>query len=211
MSITLGSGITVAAGVGLGAGGPAPVGALEFNTAYDAGGALGFLFGNKTVIDNGPGEYSTITNFQMSPGNKYMVSYQMDYYTDPISWIGIATANVDQMNGLGYDTESIGFNNVGDYRFGNTVYGTGYCNFTNSGDIIDLAIDTSVNLMWIRVNGGNWNNNINANPVTQANGLAIGGLSNGYPALAVGGINYYSQFTIQSTATYPPPTGFTFL
>lgn len=215
MSITLGSGITIASGIALGAGTPAPSGALTFNPAFNGSvfgnPALNFSNSNKTVLDNGPGEYSTLTTVQFVPGNKYMASFTLDYYTDPVSWIGVGNTSIDVQNGLGYDTNSIGFNSVGDYRFGNTVYGTGYCNFTNVGDVIDLAVDTSVNLMWIRVNGGNWNNNPSADPVTQTNGLATGGLNNGYFALAVGGYNFYSQFSINTTAQYSPPAGFTFL
>ena len=217
MSITLGPGITVASGVGLGAGGPAPSGALHFNPAYNynspgfGGPALTFSNSNLTVLDNFPGEYSTLTTVQLSPGNKYMASFTLDVYTDPVSWIGIGNTSIDLANGLGYDTNSIGFNNAGDYRFGNTIYGTGYCDFTNSGDVIDLAIDTGVNLMWIRVNGGDWNNNPLADPVTQSNGVAIGGLSNGYVALAVGGYNFYSQFSINTSSPYTVPAGFTFL
>ena len=211
MSILIEGGITIGTGVTISSEAVAPGGQMAFDPTYNFFGSLGFSNNNLTVIDNEPGQFSTLSTFQMTPGNKYMFSYTMDYYTDPISWIGVGNANIDTANGLGYDSNSIGFNNVGDYRFGGTVYENNVCNFTNAGDVIDLAVDTGTNLMWIRVNGGNWNNNPSGNPATASNGRATGGINSGYPALAVGGTNFYSQFSINETATYAVPAGFTFI
>lgn len=42
------------------------------------------------------------------------------------------------------------------------------------GDVLGVAVDIGNQLIWFRDNGGNWNNNASANPVT---GSQVGGIS----------------------------------
>jgi hypothetical protein len=74
-------------------------------------------------------------------------------------------------------------------------------------DIIDIAISHGQG-WFIRVNGGYWNNNPTADPITLAGYLAMNGLTNYYPVLCPG---YEGTMTIQNTATYGVPSGYTLL
>ena len=106
----------------------------------------------------------------------------------------------------GNDTQSIGFNAIGEYYYNGSVVQSGLPTWTDS-DIIDIAIAHG-QYWWIRVNGGNWNNNPSANPTTLAGGLTMNDLTNFYPALCPG---YQGIMTIQNNATYGVPSGYNFL
>jgi len=106
----------------------------------------------------------------------------------------------------GNDTQSIGFNAIGEYYYNGSVVQSSLPTWTQ-GDIIDIAIAHG-QYWWIRVNGGNWNNNPAANPATLTSGLTMNSLTNYYPALCPG---YEGTMTIQNTATYEVPSGYTLL
>jgi len=74
-------------------------------------------------------------------------------------------------------------------------------------NIIDVVIDSNLNGMWVRVNGGLWNNNPSADPATNAYGIEIIG-GPFYPVLCPG---YEGTMTIQNTAAYGTPSNFKFL
>lgn len=42
-----------------------------------------------------------------------------------------------------------------------------------AGDPVDMAIDFTANLLWVRVNNGNWNSNASANPSTGVGGFDL--------------------------------------
>ena len=124
--------------------------------------------------------------------------------------------------GIGYTWMNLQGNPYGAFP-GNDTYSMGYCSdgyiYYNGGryagglqtwgdgDIIDIAIDNNINGLWVRVNGGYWNNNPTANPMTGTNKIeAIGGPF--YPALCPG---YEGTMTIQNTSTYYVPVRFLFL
>lgn len=50
---------------------------------------------------------------------------------------------------------------------------SGFANF-GAGDVACLAIDFDNRNLWVRVNGGNWNNSGTANPASNAGGHSIG-------------------------------------
>lgn len=81
------------------------------------------------------------------------------------------------------------------------------------GDIVDVAVDEANTKVWIRVNGGNWNNNATHNPATNTGGINYGGLIGSgdiYPACNVYTPN--GQLTANFGAsgfTHAPPSGFT--
>lgn len=54
------------------------------------------------------------------------------------------------------------------------------------GDVLGVAVDIGNQLIWFRDNGGNWNNNASANPVTgsQAGGLTIAAVTPNVFAMA---------------------------
>jgi hypothetical protein len=63
----------------------------------------------------------------------------------------------------GNDNQSMGYGSNGTIWFNGGVYQGGLQTWGNN-DIIDIVIDNITNGLWVRVNGGNWNNNPSANP-----------------------------------------------
>jgi hypothetical protein len=113
----------------------------------------------------------------------------------------------DPFNGYpGNDTNSIGFSDGGNYYYNGASVQSGLPTWT-SGDTIDIAISAGQR-WWIRVNGGNWNNNPAANPTTGANGSVLSGLSNFYPALCP---YIYGTMQILNYPKYGVPTDYNFL
>jgi len=85
--------------------------------------------------------------------------------------------------------------------------------FQTNGDVIDVAVDRANNLIWIRVNGGDWNNDSTASPTDALGGLDISFISGTvYPGLDP---YHYSgvsgQFTLNQTPQHATPAGFTFI
>ena len=107
----------------------------------------------------------------------------------------------------GNDNQSIGFSSGGEYWFNGSVQASGLPTWSHN-DIIDVSVDMQSEYVWIRVNGGNWNNNPSENPETSVGSLSIGVLNSFYPALCPA---YEGTYTIQNTATYGIPTGFNLL
>jgi hypothetical protein len=107
----------------------------------------------------------------------------------------------------GTDNQSIGFNSGGEYWYDGTLQSSGLPTWT-TGDVIDVAVDLLNGSIWIRVNGGYWNNDGGANPSTNTGYLTTYGLTSFYPALCPA---YEGTYTIQNTTSYGVPSGFTLL
>jgi hypothetical protein len=106
----------------------------------------------------------------------------------------------------GNDNQSMGYGSAGDIWYNGGVYQGGLETWGNN-DIIDIVVDNNTNGLWVRVNGGNWNNNPSANPVTGSNAIeTIGGPF--YPVLCPG---YEGTMIIQNTSSYGIPSGYNFL
>jgi hypothetical protein len=106
----------------------------------------------------------------------------------------------------GNDSQSMGYGSDGTIWYNGGVYQGGLETWGNN-DIIDIVIDNNINGLWVRVNGGNWNNNPSANPATGSNGVeTIGGPF--YPVLCPG---YEGTMIIQNSPAYSLPSGYNFL
>ena len=106
----------------------------------------------------------------------------------------------------GNDNQSMGYGSSGVIWFNGGVYQGGLQTWGNN-DIIDIVVDNNTNGLWVRVNGGNWNNNPSANPATGSNGIeTIGGPF--YPVLCPG---YEGTMIIQNYPKYGIPSGYNFL
>jgi hypothetical protein len=106
----------------------------------------------------------------------------------------------------GTDNQSMGYGSGGDIWYNGGVYQGGLQEWGNN-DIIDIVVDNNTNGLWVRVNGGNWNNNPSANPATGSNGIeTIGGPF--YPVLCPG---YEGTMIIQNSPAYSVPSGYNFL
>ena len=107
----------------------------------------------------------------------------------------------------GNDNKSIGFNSGGEYWYNGFTQSSGLPTWT-TGDVIDVAVDLLNDSIWIRVNGGYWNNDSGANPSTNTGYRSTYGLTSFYPALCPA---YEGTYTIQNTTSYGVPSGFTLL
>ena len=105
----------------------------------------------------------------------------------------------------GNDSDSMGYGSDGNIWYQNAIYASGFQTWGN-GDIIDIAIDNNVNGMWVRVNGGYWNNNPSSDPATNNGAFEIIN-SPFYPVLCPG---YEGTMTIQNESIYGTPNGYTF-
>ena len=106
----------------------------------------------------------------------------------------------------GNDNQSMGYGSNGNIYYQGNVYASGFQTWT-TGDIIDVVVDNSVNTMWVRVNGGDWDNNPSDNPATNTGGFEI---INGpfYPVLCPA---YEGTMTIQNSPKFSVPSGYLFL
>jgi hypothetical protein len=106
----------------------------------------------------------------------------------------------------GNDDKSIGFNAIGEYYYNGNIVSSGLPTW-GYGDTIDVAISHGQG-WFIRVNGGDWNNNPSADPTTMAGYLPMNGLTNFYPALCPG---YEGTMTILNYPKYGVPSTYNFL
>ena len=106
----------------------------------------------------------------------------------------------------GNDGYSMGYSSDGSFWYNGGVYAGGFQTW-GDGDIIDIIINNSISGGWVRVNGGNWNNDPTANPETNVNAFEIIG-GPFYPVLCPG---YEGTMTIQNYPKYSVPSGYLFL
>ena len=113
-------------------------------------------------LDNGTYIYNNAAvfgNIPILPSTKIMFSIMHSIwstYTDN-EGIGIGTSDASIINYLGSDLNAIGIYDDGYIYSNNTGLNQApYSIFETNGQIIDVAVDTIVNKMWYRVNGGPW-------------------------------------------------------
>lgn len=126
--------------------------------------------------------------------------------------VGVGLASMAFAHGaaaLGTGLMNVVYNSNGQVRFNNTTLTT-ISPFVQ-GDLVCVAYNPSLALIWFKVNGGSWNNNGLANPVTLVGGIDITGFMGGQnvPACsfsiagaAVAGIFAAADFF------YTPPSGY---
>jgi hypothetical protein len=105
----------------------------------------------------------------------------------------------------GNDPESVGFSDSG-FLYTSGSSSSGYPTWT-SGDIIDIAFSGVSGNLWIRVNGGYWNNIPSANPSTNTDGTTIA-ISDFFPVLCP---SIYGTMEVLNIPQYGYPSGFNFL
>jgi len=156
----------------------------------------------QTLIDNvDKVMFSVQSNVCAGPGNPFFQS------------IGVGTTSMNYSTQYGAypgnDTQSVGFSMDGNFYFNGSIVQTSLPTWSVPNDLIDVAVDLSNGLIWIRVNGGYWNNNIYANPTIGTGSLPLYGLTSFYPVLSPG--NDVGQMTIQNSAIYGLPEGYQLL
>ena len=206
--------IQIGAGINIGSG--ITVGKKPFawwdSTYIDVN--LAIANNNNSIFINQPGFLSGLGTTELSSIGPVMFSLTLNYEYDtpvPLNYmIGIGNHSTNLAAPLGNDANSYGFGTDGNVYYDGTTVGTGFETWGNAGDIIDIAINPSLNAAWIRINGGNWNNDPVQDPATSTGGIEI---PNGpyYPAISLGATNGPSEFTTESVAQYGTPGGFTFI
>jgi hypothetical protein len=193
----------------------APSGQLTLSSTY-RGSDINLSNGNQTAYQQFGYQQSVLGQTFLENNDKVMYSVVCSLIaplTLPNShYVGFGTTSMNYQGNPyggfpGNDNQSIGFSSGGEYWFNGAVQASGLPTWT-SGDTIDVAVDLINNKVWVRVNGGNWNNNSGENPATGAGGLGISGLTSFYPVLCPG---YEGIMIIQNTSTYGVPSGYTIL
>lgn len=123
--------------------------------------------------------------------------------------IGICNMLLNTGNLPGYDANSLGYHQDGTVLLSNATVTTlaAYV----SGNVIGVCLDIQNQLIYFAVNGGSWNNNGSANPLTQTGGISLSGLNLAglLPAVGATTTSPTQSFTAVFTSgfAYTPPTG----
>ena len=119
-----------------------------------------------------PGTASVLGLTVIKGGNKRMYSVLVNSSDTVLLGIGMTSSDVNDQIG-GVDNNSIGVDNNGGIWYGGSktsdIPGFSYM----VGDVVDVAYDYNAGLMWIRVNGGLWNNDGGANPADPLDPLGL--------------------------------------
>lgn len=168
---------------------------------------------NTTAINNDVG-YETVlgtTELDISSGNYYyMFSLSVDLVAsgNSGSLIGIANQSANLEDALGSaDGNSVGFKSNGTYWFNGAAVASGLPQW-NQGDTVDIAVDQDDGWIWIRVNGGSWNNDPSANPGNYTGGLNTYISGPWYQAVSFFAVDGPTQFTIQESSAFSVPSGY---
>ena len=161
------------------------------------------------------GEPTSLTTQAINYGQKVMFSVTIDLWAPTAEYtsVGIANHQMDVQSWLGQTSNSVGFWDDG-YLYANGQSGvSGFPAFGYDGAIVDVAVDRLNDQIWIRVDGGLWNNLPDADPTLLTGGVDISYLKGDvYPGVNV----YYSLATegrtsINTSAKYTVPIGFEFI
>jgi len=162
------------------------------------------------------GEPTSLMTRAINPNEKVMFSVTIDVFppnTADLTSVGIANHQANVETWLGSEINSLGFWDDGYlYAAGHSSVG-GYPTFQYNGAIVDVSVDRVNNLIWMRVDGGPWNNNASANPATAQGGVDISEIL----GIVYPGVNpIYSSGTsglisINTTAKYAVPREFRFI
>jgi hypothetical protein len=162
-----------------------------------------------TVVISGFASY--IGMFPRTPvGNFYFEAEMIAVAGTP--GIGIVDWNyaiAGAWQALGQGTLNVVYNTNGQVRFNNTTLAT--IAAYGAGDRICVAVDVPNELIWFKVNGGSWNNDGTADPVTRVNGISFAAMTGLelFPALS-----FSVAGTVVRTAmepgdfVYTQPTGY---
>ena len=109
------------------------------------------------------------------------------------------------------------YGSYGIYLFGNSGqlwdYGSERLNSSSlemsSGCVVCVAVNLTSNLIWVRINNGNWNASGSANPATSTGGASIANRGTTAVSPMVGSTGTFAANFGASSFTYSVPAGFT--
>lgn len=191
---------------------------LRFDPSYIGGLPLTLGNSNTTIVDEAPGNYTVIATNPIPMSGAYMFSLKMDFNIDANipdmgGIVGLGTRSFNPDAAIGDDPNSFGFSDTGFAFYGGSNIESGFPTFNvDAVRYIDFAV-LNGNYVWIRVNGGDWNNNPSSNLLDGTGGYEIStmtGFTELYPMVTVAGDMGPTQFDITPTAVYGVPSGVTF-
>jgi hypothetical protein len=171
------------------------------------------LTGSNLIATGGPGMARSVASY--STGKYYFEVLLGAGSASYDHCLGLANSSASLTAGPGSpDLNSIGYYNGDPAIYANNV-SAGSTGLTAVGggpnDLVSVAIDVGGSLMWIRLNGGNWNNNGSNNPATGVGGINVSAVSKPWFAFVYGGTAATTVNTINfgSTAySFTAPSGF---
>lgn len=187
---------------------------LTLNPSYK-GTDVNLSNNNQTAYQQFGYQQSVLGNTEIGAGDKVMFSVLCTLAAPSTltgsHFIGIGYTSMNYQgnpyNGYpGNNTNGMGYSSDGNVYWNGNVSFYGLPTWGN-GDIIDIAISNVSQGLWVRVNGGYWNNNVAAVPGTNL-GLALTINSPFFPVLCPG---YEGTMVIQNIPQYGVPTDFEFL
>jgi hypothetical protein len=191
-----------------------PEDAITLSSTYK-GGDITLSNNNQTATQIFGYQQSVLGETIISGTNKVMFSVLCNLLEPSVlvdsHFVGVGTTSMNYQGNPyggypGNDTQSIGFNAIGQYYYNGSVVSSGLPTWTD-GDTIDIAISHG-QYWWIRVNGGDWNDNPSANPTTLTGGLTMNSLTNYYPVLCPA---YQGIMTVLNYPKYGVPSDYNFL
>jgi len=190
----------------------APDGHLTLSNVYKGSSII--LSSDQIAYQPTNKQQTVLGNTLINNNDKVMFSVQYQEPPSPFpgepAFIGFGKSSMNYEGPLGYpgnDDKSIGVDVAGHYWKNGTVEVSGLPTWV-SNDIVDFVINCSSTKVWIRVNGGYWNNDIDQTPESGNSGLSTFSLTNIYPAFCPGTIG---TMEILNTSTYGVPEGYTLL
>ena len=152
------------------------------------------------------GDSSVRANTSKSSGQWYWEKY-IHYVAASADGAGVSNSTHGLTSALGGDTNGIVYLASGVLKYNNTTVGT-FESYT-TGDTISFALDKDNNKLWVRKNGGNWNNSGSDNPATNTGGYTISVTGALYPTAYVSE-DYGSYVLVPQSRRwkYTAPSGF---
>lgn len=196
---------------GGGGGGPPPSSATfdqarSYNGSLDSSTSLTFTASSALGTKSGAVALGHISG---TDKRYFEVAVTIDGATFPMM-IGLANLSYVITNSLEGDAHSISYTDLGRVYYNNTnvvpgmpVYG--------AGARVQIAVDAGNAKAWFRLNGGIWNNNGSANPVSNVGGVDISAITGSlYPIVVCQNVNDAVVGKFDSSSwTGTAPSGFT--
>jgi len=183
--------------------------AVTWNPA-DKNAGITLSSGDLVATAAGAGFVGVRATVSISSGKKYFeVTMNFPGGGQTSSCVGIANGSWSLSTFVG-DTNSCGLVvGTGAILGGGTGPSTDGT-FAAGGDVVCVAVNKTADLIWFRVNGGNWNGSATADPATETSGTDTSGISGAiFPAssLFTATDNYTANFGATAYAQ-TPPTGY---
>jgi len=179
---------------------------LTFTTTAPAGSTTTFdpshesshiaLSGGNLIATSGSGSSNgtNVVSVGSDSTGKHFVEFTLTTKTGGAGTAGVGLINTNFLAGCGGTCVGVQYLGADENDIANYDDGTVLRNGANQGtitsfgqgDVIDMAVDLDAQLVWFRVNGGNWNNSGSADPTTGTGGYSLATLAaaSGYPLYA---------------------------